>query len=544
MSTSFNLIDEAWIPCLTTENTNELLSLRQLFTSPRAIQRLASESPIENYTILRILLVIFWRAHREDKYLSGTNKRFDRWWETQFERFGVEPDAACLDYLESNRERFDLFGPQPFMQVPELNTASGKQSEFRRLFPESESDQFSLRAGEQLTVITPAEAARAIIRIQATDYSGIKTGAVGDPRVKGGKGYPIGTGWTGMTGGTVIHGHTLAETLVLNTDPQFVFSTGMEADLPCWERPIDSAAEREFPTPTGPCDLLTWQARRVRLFTDADAITGVTIANGDQIPDAGANIHGDPMTPMRYSQNQSKKRGIDVRYPMPYPSTRTLWRSLDALLVREGVVPSETKPGEEPNAPATIRYLGELPDPEELFGEFIVTVELISLEYGAQSSSITNLTNLVFDVPLSGLDAANPATAHVITTMASHTREAAKHIGVFGGQLLEAAGGDYAFDTGIADSYLDQLQPEFLDWMRRFDRADVREHRMKWNDTARRVALELAYAALRSAGPRALIGRVIKSEDSERVLTAGSAYLSLTARINKIFPIAGNLQQK
>ncbi|NYN06610.1 type I-E CRISPR-associated protein Cse1/CasA, partial [Salmonella enterica subsp. enterica serovar Typhimurium] len=68
-----------------------------------------------------------------------------------------------------------------------------------------------------------AEAARWLVHTQAYDYSGIKPGVEGDPRVKGGKGYPIGTGWSGMTGGTVIRGTTLLETLLLNSTPEAIY---------------------------------------------------------------------------------------------------------------------------------------------------------------------------------------------------------------------------------------------------------------------------------------------------------------------------------
>lgn len=56
---------------------------------------------------------------------------------------------------------------------------------------------FTTRSGADLKSMTFAEAARWVVHCQAYDPSGIKSGAVGDAQVKGGRGYPIGTGWCG-----------------------------------------------------------------------------------------------------------------------------------------------------------------------------------------------------------------------------------------------------------------------------------------------------------------------------------------------------------
>ena len=75
-----------------------------------------------------------------------------------------------------------------------------------------------MRAG--ISSISVAEAAQMVVHVMAYDYSGIKSGAVGDPRVKGGKGYPTGIGWAGWLGGTLLKGANLKETLLLNYVPQ------------------------------------------------------------------------------------------------------------------------------------------------------------------------------------------------------------------------------------------------------------------------------------------------------------------------------------
>ena len=192
-----------------------------------------------------------------------------------------------------------------------------------------------MRAGKARDSLSYAEAARWLVYAQAYDYSGIKSGAVGDSRVKGGKGYPIGTGWTGMTGGVLVVGENLLDTLILNTCSS---ALTIPQDKPVWERQPDGSDTREKvgenAYPQGPSDLLTWQSRRIRLHSEGNRVTGVILSNGDKIPDAGANVFGDPMTPYRYSTNKSKKN-MDIYYPATFSPQRTVWRALDALIVAE-----------------------------------------------------------------------------------------------------------------------------------------------------------------------------------------------------------------
>nr|WP_284523167.1 type I-E CRISPR-associated protein Cse1/CasA [Corynebacterium aquatimens] len=105
-----------------------------------------------------------------------------------------------------------------------------------------------------------------------------------------------------MTGGTVIVGSTLLETLILNTTASSV----LEDSLPVWERDQDTAAPR-LVSPSGAAEFATWQARRIRLYEENGLVTKVLVSNGDGIPDAGLNAFGDPMTPYRYSPNKSKR---------------------------------------------------------------------------------------------------------------------------------------------------------------------------------------------------------------------------------------------
>lgn len=299
---SFSLIHDPWVECVMKDGSTSTLSLTEIFTHPADIAEVRGDSPTQDYAVLRVLLAISWRAHATNIDISpGTTFDYLDWFDERWESAKKQlADDIVLAYLNRFTERFDLRHPAtPFMQVADLHTASGNTLRVSRMIPEAEHSYFTLRAGEPRESISAAEAARWVIHTHAFDYSGIKSGAVGDPRVKGGRGYPIGQGWSGLTGGTTIIGQSLAETLVLNTPPEVFENQGI--DLPPWEREPDTAAPRAASFPTGPIDLATWQSRRIRLHWDGDAVTSVLVSNGDQIPEAGANVLADPMTPDRKS---------------------------------------------------------------------------------------------------------------------------------------------------------------------------------------------------------------------------------------------------
>lgn len=535
---SFQLTTEPWVPCELDNGEVVDLSLIDVFTRTSTIRRLVGDSPQQRYALLRILLVILWRAHLDSPELDrrrGSN-RFGDWWSGRFEHASQDsPDERAIAYLERHAERFDLFGPTPFMQVADLATESGHHSDVRRLVPEAESDYFTQRAGGGLDELSFAEAARWLITVQAWDYSGIKSGACGDPRVRKGKGYPIGTGWTGMTGGVMFVGENLAQTLLLNTVAPLVFDRGARDDLPPWERDPDTSAERASTEPTGPCDLLTWQSRRIRLFTDGARVTGALVANGDRIPNAGANIESDPMTPHRFSSNKSTK-ALDIYYPRPHDGERTIWRSLQPLLMREGVIVEQAaKKDRPPKAPATIEHLHQLRR-DGMLPPTNISVELISVVYGAQSSSVQGTVHAQLELPVHVLDGDDPAIVHTILAAARQAQECATTLGQFAGQLLQAAGGDYEFRNDRANELLNSLEPRFREWLAelRVEHLDRRlEH---WYAVVERETLELARMLVNSAGPRALIGREVAIGDRQRSISAGNSYAWLQRRLRDLLP--------
>ncbi|MCD4550380.1 type I-E CRISPR-associated protein Cse1/CasA [Schaalia sp. lx-260] len=546
---SFSLITEPWVQVTDDKGKIHLASLRNIFDGTMRIRCISGDNSLQDYAIFRLLLVIFWCAHRQNPDLLKLGDS-EEWWENQWEKIkGERKDEIVLNYLEQWADRFDLFHPlTPFMQVANLATSKKDHKEIKELVPEYVGKQFALRQGVALEALTPAEAARWLICAQSYDPSGIKSGAVGDPRVKGGKGYPIGRGWTGLTGGILIHGENMNESLLLNTVPGIIFD---DEDLPVWERTPDTEKERAVSIPKGPCDLLTWQARRIRLFTDEEGkeVTGVLLCNGDRIPGSGANIFHDPMTPYRYSANKSTATQ-EVFYPRPHDEDLTLWRSLDPLLIREGKdIGIETaqsygkKKGKDPRAAKTMTALADKQKRGGVLSGKSIDIQLISAIYNKDASSLLNIVDLSLSFPVDAFAEEEPRLLRAIVRAASLTRTTSVYLGQYAGRLIQAAGGKYAYQKNVAAAFLDSMTPLFMDWMRNL--TEGYESVNKWSQNLENEVLIRSAELIRQSGTRALIGRDInENEGKTRFISAGSAQSTLKNQLRKLLPHHDNTQEE
>ena len=207
----YNLLDEPWIPVRLVDGTITDVGLLELLRRTTDIADLACELPTQSITIQRLILAIAYRV---------ATPHDTRDWVRQWE--DGAPTEQMIEYLERWRDRFYLFGGHfPFMQVADLRTAKDAVSGLEKLIADVPNGEqfFTTRHGRALACIPASEAARWLVHAQAYDPSGIRSGAVGDSQVKGGKGYPIGPAWCGHLGLVWLKGQDLDETLVLNLIP-------------------------------------------------------------------------------------------------------------------------------------------------------------------------------------------------------------------------------------------------------------------------------------------------------------------------------------
>ena len=102
MSNRFNLVDEPWIPI----NDHPRVSLRELFSNPGL--KSLNGNAIQKLALLKLFLAIAQVAYTPSD---------DQEWQA-LGSLGLA--NTCLEYLETNKDLFWLYGEKPFLQKPDL----------------------------------------------------------------------------------------------------------------------------------------------------------------------------------------------------------------------------------------------------------------------------------------------------------------------------------------------------------------------------------------------------------------------------------------
>ena len=531
---TFDLITEPWIRVRLSTGETAQVSLHDAFARAHQIKAIAGELPTQDVAILRLLLAVLRRSHPDGQ---GTEAWGELW---RSGRFDLDRVAA---YLAGYRERFDLLHPEtPFYQVADLRTEKGEFTDLTRLVADVPPGHqyFTTRAGVALHSMEFSEAARWIVHCQAFDPSGIKSGAVGDDRVKGGKGYPIGIAWCGWLGLVVIEGTNLFETLLLNW-PIGLDDSDPAVDRPVWERPAHTAAVDGRAYPTGPADLQTWQSRRIRLGHDGTKATAVLIANGDPLHPRN-RFHEEAMTGWRRSEAQMKALGTseDVFMPRDHQPERAVWRGLGGLLA-VGEDALAVRPGR------WLSWLEELRDDGELRDDVPVILHAIGMHYGSQSSVIDDITDDALPMSVATLE-----SRHLRELAVDGVRDvdvAVRLLGLLGAELVEAAGGygdaiSHARATARERGYA-ALDAPYRSWVRglRSD-TDPDDARLGWQRRAYTVVRQIARDLVRSAGEAAWIGREVDRGSKTVYLDAALAEIGFHRQLRAAFRSAFDNEQE
>ena len=546
-SPDFNLCNEPWIPVLYVSGQTQEVSLKQLFDESNSIRKIHSGDATTDVAILGVAVAIFFRAVLENTEEYGELYREPKKWIQNISSGGSEQLYFVQGYLKKYQDRFNLFDAErPFMQVADLHTSKGEVKPVSRLVLDSESEYFSMRAEQALTSLSYAEAARYLVTVQAYDYSGIKSGAVGDPRVKGGRGYPIGVGWYGTTGKIIIHGENLIETLLYCIDYEQLLNVEKVKgkshrialqDKPVWERELpDTAAPRAYkggdptkykdePAPAaGMCEILTWQSRRVRLFPENGRVTGVLVSNGDKWLDR--NTYTDPLTAYRFSKNQSTQTHY-VWMPQTHSAERTLWRGADALLTRL------SSSQEKQNKPATV--IRQISSGKYFSPDTKTKIQLVGMVYGTQSSIVEETIDESVTLELGILTEQGAEISAMVRDNIQLTMDASIALGQYAGNLLRAAGKEYEFRPSVTESILHRMEDEFRSWLADLSVSDdVSAQAAKWQSKVRRILEGEADQLAVSAGPKAAIGTIY----DEQLYNTAKARRQFGGRLYKLLPLA------
>ncbi|MFL1429140.1 MULTISPECIES: type I-E CRISPR-associated protein Cse1/CasA [unclassified Nocardiopsis] len=534
---AFDLTARPWVPVLRTDGTEAELSLTEVFAQAADLRRLVGDVPTQEFALLRLLLAVLHDA------VDGPADLDD--WEELWE--GGIPADTVADYLHKHRERFDLLHPlTPFLQVADLRTGRDEYSSPDPIVADVPNNArfFTMRAlgTESLTF---AEAARWLVHAHPYDTSGIKSGAVGDPRLKGGKVYPQGVGWAGNLGGVYIEGDTLQETLLFNL---VSFDTGKlhrrpHLDRPAWRLAPDTAepltGAEAVARPHGLRDLYTWQARRLRLHHDGTSVNGVLLAYGN--PLTPRNLHQrEPMTAWRRSPAQEKKlKEATVYLPRDHDPSRAAWRGLGALVTGETRGREQRNEAAKDVVPRIIDWFARLTVEGPLDdGNSLVRVRLVGAAYGTQQSVIDEIVDDAVAIPVVLLHKRDGLLGRTAVAAVEDAENAVTVLGDLATDLARAAGrsGDLSRSTA-RDRGFAALDGPFRTWLRGLEPSDdpdyPTEQRRRWQLQVRGIVSEIGDDLVRATGDAAWQGRVVHTSKGDLWLNTARADLLFRVGLRK-----------
>lgn len=548
----YNLLDEPWIPVRLLDGTIADVGLLELLRRTTDIADLACELPTQSIAIQRLVVAIAYRV---------APPRDARDWVRQWDEGA--PTEQMIEYLERWRDRFFLFGGRfPFMQVADLRTAKDSVSGLEKLIADVPNGEqfFTTRHGRALACIPPSEAARWLVHAQAYDPSGIRSGAVGDSQVKGGKGYPIGPSWCGHLGLVWLKGKDLDETLVLNLVPTDAAQLrGVESSTEwgacSWEvSEAESAVRGDYSLldPSGtPRDisiprLLTWHSRRVRLVGNREGVTGVVLAQGDKL--APQQMHRyEPQSLWRYSTPQSKKFKQDVYMPRKYEAGRALWRNLPGTLPTVTTVQGVDKqPKQEflPSATLSFHYQLDNASIETTYPK-VMRIQAVGVTYGPQEATFEDIYSDELTLSVAVMRVEHEDLSAEIDRQVRLTEEIARDVGNLAANLARAAGesgegaGDGARDRA-KELFFSAVDTDFRTWLTQVDgRESARDAGRRWECTLRQQATDVQAVLVRGASSSAIIGR----DTGRGYMNVGIAENYFRAALNKHLPLQKTNQE-
>lgn len=302
---SFNLVDDPWLPVRYVDGGETELGLRAILRDTPQIDDLAISFSLEYVATLRMVVAVLQSA------VNGPSSLVQK---QRWLREHAELQPALDRYFEKWHERFELFHPErPFMQAP-LKPGVPKPGTVAALRPDWASGNnatlFDHHIDSNPEPLAAGEAARALLTTLLFQPGGGVSkpfNRTDSPATK--------------TLQVLVEGRNLWEGLVANApvlhDPSV---------RPAWEQPEHDAerARSTGTTPEGWLDRASWRSRAVRLMPDKDGfVRQAQLQQHLKISDAPPF---DPYAPIRR---------VAGKPPTPIRASRTkaLWRDAEALIV-------------------------------------------------------------------------------------------------------------------------------------------------------------------------------------------------------------------
>lgn len=477
-------------------------------------------------------------------------------------RFSAEQRERLTSYAELHHSRFHLLHPtDPFAQVADLRTEKGETKGSALLVATASSGNnvplYAARTEADPLPLTPAQAARWLLHAHCWDTAAIKTGAVGDPRVKNGKTTGNPTSPLGQLGVILPTGATVFETIMLNIPFGRRPAPG---DLPQWRRRSSDGDPEETLScatpvwqqrrPRGLLDLWTWQSRRIRLFPedtpDGLRVTRVIVAAGDRldaVPDEETHTAWRLDAPRGRAKKTTSRAATAAPpfTPRRHQPGKAGWRGMEALLAveREGQEAMSSGVGF-----ATSRLLDQLRQvAHDLPEGYPLQVELTGIAYGNQSAVIEDIYADSIPLPVVALDPGSIAYGALLEA-ADQAEKLAIAVNGLSADLRRAGGTEpIPWDKGQrpGDTLLHALDPlmrRLLAGLRTIgeDFDDSERGLLAWEKCAEREAWKVAEGLLATAPPGAFSGRTVEKDGKEHTYRLSTAERNFRRRLGDLLP--------
>jgi CRISPR system Cascade subunit CasA len=505
--TEFNLLDEPWIRVIMKNGESMEMGILEIIKNAHLIRQIAGETSAQDICILRLILAILYASEVDRARYDSIECEDDAvdLWAELWSKGHLDYDRIA-SYLNAYRDRFYLFGDQPFYQA---NIDKGTEYSVYKLIGDlSESDNkprlFSQLSKSNLDHLSFPESARWLLHLISFDDTSAK------PSVRGQSMPSPGAGWLGKLGLVYAEGDSLFETLLLNlvlTD-----SRGEPYPIderPFWEKPICADERIEVPVPSNQMSLFTVQCRRILLKRDDEGVNGFLLLGGDVF--GKINVFTETMTEWRFDEKENHF------IPKRHDLSRHMWRDFSSLTTAsDSAVP-----------PGIVRWASVLKE-RDVYPNRSTRIVAVGIHYADKDffadGSIQD--SLSFNSEL--LTKTNRAiTERISMECIPRTLKCVDAVGSFARNLGICNGYDPKNDANRLNSMRDEAKEQcfymidrpFRDWLSSFDPSDtenISQYLNDWYSELKSIVMKQGNRLFDEAGLTAIKGKSFSNNSSAK----------------------------
>ena len=556
---SYNLLDEKWIPVIEDKGSQKDVSLLELFEHAQEYRRLAGDMETQNFALLRFLLAILQtvfsrydsdgnpivkvddkmlqiEAVDEDDLDDYEDEKEDVWnrlW--QAKRF---PDII-KQYLERWRAHFYLYDDKyPFYQIteqemkevlPDKKPTSMAGKNFNRLISESGNKTALFSpvgdGGEkdQKDCMTSAELVRWLIMLQGYIDLSDKVSLVR-------KNQKPSKGWLFDIGGLYLGASSLFETLMMNYIPVHTFSDyDIHPQSPCWEKSgkevIDALIRGE--QINNLAGLYTNWSRAIYI-DDNEAGKRAKEVEIIKLP---AIEHQDnflePMTIWHFNRTGDYK---DHYTPQKHKPDQAMWRNFGLIALKSSSDDHQKKP----------LIIESLDSRSRSIGRRFITICAVSMQDDGGATSwvpVDEVTDELFVNDMVMSDETDRGWIIRINETVDITKLIADRYWRFLTNIARIRGmdpkkGGKAFADAGKEDFYQSLNHPFREWLASIKPEDSKDQRIReWHEMLKEIARDEAQKIVQQATTRDYLGII---DDNNNALNIVTAYQMFIGGVNKI----------